>query len=82
MTSAVDEIHGSEFEVLVARAAAGRRPVSPALVAELEKAVGSEHVLTGEPALTVYSRDSWPVAALRVHHGRSQIGRASCRERV
>jgi len=33
--------------------------------------VGEEHVLTGDEALRVYSRDSWPLAALRVHHGRA-----------
>jgi alkyldihydroxyacetonephosphate synthase len=61
----------TEFEALLDRIAGGRRPLRETVLAELERVVGPEHVLTGEAALTVYARDSWPVAALRVHHGRS-----------
>lgn len=60
----------TEFEVLAAKAAAGRKPVPEGLLDALRGVVGSEHVLTSEAAMRVYARDSWPVAALRVHHGR------------
>lgn len=60
----------TEFEALVAKAAADRRPLPGGLLAALREAAGPEHVLTGEADLRAYARDSWPVAALRVHHGR------------
>jgi len=59
------------FEAMVAEAAVRRRPLAPDVVARLKEAVGKEYVLTGREALRVYSRDSWPLAALRVLHGRS-----------
>lgn len=40
------------------------------LLDDLRRVVGPEHVLCDEAARRVYARDSWPVAALRVHHGR------------
>lgn len=60
----------TEFEALVAEAEARRRPLPAGLLARLGEVVGPEYVLTREADLRVYARDSWPLAALRVHHGR------------
>ncbi len=60
----------TEFEAWAARAEAKRRPLPSGLVERLREIAGPEHVLVGEPDLRVYARDSWPIAALRVHHGR------------
>ncbi len=61
----------TEFEVLAARGAAERRPLPAGVLDGLRRVAGPEHVLTGEADLRVYARDSWPVAALRIHHGRA-----------
>ena len=61
----------TEFEALVAQAAVARRPIPPGLLPRLAQIVGREHVLTGRADLLVYARDSWPIAALRVLHGKS-----------
>ncbi len=68
--TAAPEATPTEFEALAARAAAGRRPLPAGLLPALAKAVGPGHVLTGEAHLRAYARDSWPIASLRVHHGR------------
>lgn len=65
-----EETAPTEFERLLAGFGGGRRPLEPAVAGELERIVGPENVFRGAAALTVYARDSWPVAALRVHHGR------------
>jgi len=58
-----------DFDTATAVHRKRRRPLRGEVVSALEKAVGPEHVLSGRTALEVYARDSWPLAALRVHHG-------------
>lgn len=70
MTGSASQSAPTEFETLLERMEGCRRPLPAGVVPALEAVVGSEHVHTGEAVRRVYARDSWPVAALRVLHGR------------